>query len=154
MNESPCTTDPRVLLIAADDTFAHVYRDLAEALSEPKEGTMFGGAVEFFDTEGRQLAPVFGPDWRMAELQTGGNPADPAAVQRRLRRVIEHVAGYLRAHPEVVGSSPHNVEEVIAALPQLGGGSLQTDVAEMPQHIMATRGGLLHNAMHAAGWTH
>ncbi|WFE25986.1 hypothetical protein O7623_21845 [Solwaraspora sp. WMMD791] len=149
--DSGAGPDGRILLIAADDTFAHTYADLAELLAEPADGDKFGGAVEFFDTTGRRLAPIFDAQWQLTGLAPAGGPVDPAAVQQRLQAVRDHVEGFLLRHPEVAAQARLSVAEAVATLPQLGA-SLTDDIDLMPWHQHGNRGNFLHNAMHAAGW--
>ncbi|RKN47617.1 hypothetical protein [Micromonospora endolithica] len=145
--------DSRILLIASDNTFAHTYSDLAELLAEPAEGDRLGGAVEFFDSTGRRLAPVFDPQWTLVDLRPGDEPADPTAIQRRLRAVRDHVEWFLTTHPDVAERARLSVAEAVATLPPLGR-TLTEDIDLMPWHHEGSRGNFLHNAMHAAGWAH
>lgn len=144
--------DSRILLIASDNTFAHTYADLAELLAEPAEGDKLGGAVEFFDSTGRRLAPVFDPQWLLTDLRPSGDPVDPATVQQRLQAVRDHVEWFLTTYPDFAQRSRMSVDEAVASLPRLGATSLADDIDLMPWHHHGNRGNFLHNAMHAAGW--
>ncbi|GGM47236.1 hypothetical protein GCM10011608_34960 [Micromonospora sonchi] len=151
MSLVPAETDDRVLLIANDDTFAHTYLDFHQMLAEQSEGDELRGAVEFFDTAGRRLVPKFDPQWRLTDLRPSSEPADPAAVRRRLEAVRDHLERFLRANPELLASYRLDVAEAVGALPVLDG-TLTDAINEMPWHERSHRGNFLHNAMHAAGW--
>ncbi len=146
--------DNRILLIASDNTFAHTYLSLAELLAEPADGGKLGGAVEFFDGTGRRLAPVFDAQWLLTDLRPSGDPADPAALQRRLQAVRDHLEWFLTTYPDVAERSRMSVTEAIASLPRLGDAALADDLDLLPWHHQGNRGNFLHNAMHAAGWAH
>ncbi|MGW4461927.1 hypothetical protein [Micromonospora sp. NPDC004704] len=152
MPEVPTDTDQQILLLAADNTFAHLYADLAAVLAEPEQGDRFGGAVEFFHTDGRRLAPYFGVDWRLADLQPSAEPADPDELQRRLQAVFEHVERYLKDHPEFTDRFRISVEQLVDEMPAPTGGTLQDAIEALPWHMHGNKGNFLHNAMHAAGW--
>ncbi|GIJ27445.1 hypothetical protein Vqi01_26070 [Micromonospora qiuiae] len=153
MSLVPAETDGRILLIANDDTFAHTYLDLHQLLAEQSEGDELRGAVEFFDTTGRRLAPVLDAQWRLVDLRPSSEPADPAAVRRRLEAVRDHLERFLRANPELLAPYRLGVAEAVDALPLLDG-TLTDAIDEMPWHHRSHRGNFLHNAMHAAGWAH
>lgn len=154
MTNHPTLTERRILLVANDNTFTHVYPDLDEVLAEQEQGDRFDGAVEFFSPEGQRLVPFFGPDWRMVDLHPSGDPADPVPVQVRLRAVMEHVAAYLHAHPDVAERAGMTVDEAIATLPRIGDGSLADDVDELPWHMQTNKGSFVHNTLHLTGWAH
>ncbi|MEV4628100.1 hypothetical protein AB0J90_17635 [Micromonospora sp. NPDC049523] len=154
MSDVPTETDRRILLLAADNTFAHLYGDLGAVLAEPELGDRFGGAVEFFHTDGQRLAPYFGPDWRMADLQPSAEPADPDELQRRLQAVFEHLERYLKDHPELTDRYRTTVEQLVDEMPAPSGGTLQDAIDALPWHMHGNTGNFLHNAMHAAGWAH
>ncbi|MFY1635067.1 hypothetical protein ACN27F_17635 [Solwaraspora sp. WMMB335] len=150
----PVTSDDvPILVIASDDTFAHVYPSLAELLAEPGNGGKFGGAVEFFDGTGRRLAAVFDPEWHLIDLRACADPGDPVTLQRRLQAVRDHVEWYLRTYPDIVTRARLTIEQAVACLPQLGD-DLHDDIFGMPDHDKGDSGNFLHNAMHAAGWSH
>lgn len=98
-------TDGGILLIANDDTFAHTYPDLRRLLEEQAEGDPLRGAVEFFDFTGRRLVPGFDRQWCLTDLQPSSEPADPAAVQRRLQAVLDHLERFLKSDSES-GAAP------------------------------------------------
>ncbi|MFK3980689.1 hypothetical protein ACI2K4_09980 [Micromonospora sp. NPDC050397] len=154
MIHDPTLTRRRILLVANDNTFTHVYPDLAGVLAEQEQGDRFAGAVEFFDPEGQRLVPFFGPDWRMVELHPSGDAPDPVAVQVRLRAVVQHVAAYLHAHPDLAERAGMTVDEAVATLPRVGNGTLAEDLDELPWHVQTNKGGFVHNTLHAAGWAH
>ncbi|RIV40043.1 hypothetical protein [Micromonospora radicis] len=145
--------DGRILVIANDDTFAHTYPDLPRMLAEQSEGDPLRGAVEFFDTAGLRLVPLFDPQWQLVGLLPSSEPADPAAVLSRLRAVRDHLERFLRDNPDFAGQSRLDVTEAVAAVPVLDG-PLTDAVDKMPWHNHGSRGNFLHNAMHAAGWAH
>ncbi|MGC4806015.1 hypothetical protein [Micromonospora sp. DT233] len=145
-------TDRRILLIAANDTFCHVYTNPAELLTVGPDGEKLGGGVEFFDVTGHRLHPVFTADWRLEGLQTGTDPADPAAVRQRLKAVVNHLAQYVTAHPEVLTRFRISLDQALAQLPDLDGPDLAHDFDVLPDHLEHDSGNWLHNAMHAAGW--
>ena len=153
MSLVPAETDGRILLIANDDTFAHTYPDLKRMLSEQSEGDPLRGAVEFFDTAGRRLVPRFDQQWCLVDLEPSSEPANPAAVQCRLRAVRDHLERFLRANPEFVARFRLGVADAVDALPTLDG-TLADAIDRMPWHHHGNAGNFLHNAMHAAGWAH
>ncbi|MGX4655958.1 hypothetical protein ACWCHM_19915 [Micromonospora sp. SCSIO 07396] len=144
--------DRRIVLIAADDTFCHVYQDLSDLLSTADHGEKLAGAVEFFDVTGRRLHPVYSADWRLEALDAGTAPAQPEAVRQRLTAVLAHVAQYVRSHPDVLARSRITLEQALAQLPRLDGPDLPHDIGTLPDHLEHDTGNWLHNAMHAAGW--
>jgi hypothetical protein len=144
--------DRRILLIAANDTFCHVYQNLAELLAAVDHGEKLAGAVEFFDVTGRRLHPVFSAEWRLEDLQTGNDAPDPAAVRARLTVVVGHLAQYVSDHPDVLTRYRIGLEQALAQLPALAGPTLSDDFTALPNHLEHDSGNWLHNAMHAAGW--
>ncbi|MFC8845271.1 MULTISPECIES: hypothetical protein [unclassified Micromonospora] len=144
--------DQRILLIAVNDTFCHVYQNLADLLTVDDHGEKLGGAVEFFDAAGRRLHPRFAADWRLEDLPPGTDAADPDAVRSRLQAVVSHLARYVRDHPDVLTRSRLTVEQALAGLPALAGPTLSDDLDALPDHLEHDSGNWMHNAMHAAGW--
>ncbi|MCG5469013.1 hypothetical protein LADH09A_002914 [Micromonospora sp. LAH09] len=150
-----------IVAIAVDDTFAHVYPDVEQMI---KDG--FGdadsrrGALEFFSAAGDRLAPVFGPTWQLVDLRAGGVERDPDRLRRRLTAVVDHVAAYLREHPDDVEATGLTLDEAIAQLPRPAEQDLADVLALFPHRIddrtirPFSRGSYFHNALHAAGWTH
>ncbi|MFJ6199272.1 hypothetical protein [Micromonospora sp. NPDC092111] len=146
--------DRRILLIAADNSFCHVYRDLAELLDEPTYGDEFGGGAEFFDITGRRLTTVFTRDWHLVGLQPTAQLAEPETVRQRLKAVVAHLVQFIEQHPDSLGDSRVSVDEALADLPELDHPDLGEVIGALPVHVRGNSGNLLHNAMHAAGWTH
>lgn len=153
MNDVPCETDQRILLIAADNAFAHLYPNLGALLAEATEGDEFGGAIEFFHTDGRRLAPYFGHEWRLADLHPSAEPADPEELRRRLDAVFEHLERYLKDHPEFADRFRTTIEKLLAEVPAPGG-TLQAAVDAVPWHMHGNTGNPMHNLLHSAGWAH
>ncbi|AVT32776.1 MULTISPECIES: hypothetical protein [unclassified Plantactinospora] len=154
-------TEIEPIVIASDNSFAHAYGSVAEMLSEKDIGAKAQGGLEFFDKAGRRLAPVLSHAWELEGLVPTLEDPDPELVQGRLQAVVQHVGDYIRRHPETVADSGLTVDEAIAALPQLGGGTLAEDAAHFPGGDspsggvrLMTQGGWFHNSLHAAGWTH
>ncbi|MBM7075840.1 MULTISPECIES: hypothetical protein [Micromonospora] len=144
--------DRRILLIATNDTFCHVYQNLADLLSTADHGEKLAGAVEFFDVTGRRLHPVFSADWRLEALQAGTGPAVPDVVRQRLTAVIAHVTQYIHDHPDVLARSRISLERALSELPRLDDPDLSEIIGALPEHLEHDTGNWLHNAMHAAGW--
>jgi hypothetical protein len=82
------------------------------------------GPLEFFDLRGNRLAPVFTGDWTLEGLRTSGDPADPAAVQRRLCAVIEKIKTSVEQRLAEAEFPPGTLEEALDHLPDLNGRSL------------------------------
>ena len=97
--------------------------------------------------------PVFDPQWRLIDLRPSSEPADQAAVRRRLEAVWDHLERFLRAKPGAPGADRLDVAEAVDALPLLDG-TLTDAIDRMPWHHRSHRGNFLHNAMHAAGLAH
>ncbi|MFI9642994.1 hypothetical protein ACIG87_23565 [Micromonospora sp. NPDC051925] len=144
--------DRRILLIATNDTFCHVYQNLAELLATVDHDEKLAGAVEFFDATGRRLHPVFAAGWRLEALDAGAAPAQPQAVRQRLTAVVAHVAQYARSHPDVLARSRISLEQALAELPRLDGPELARDLDALPEHLEHDSGNWLHNLAHSAGW--
>ncbi|WP_229399997.1 hypothetical protein [Micromonospora okii] len=144
--------DRRILLIAANDTFCHVYQNFTELLSAVDHGEKLGGAIEFFDAAGRRLHPVFSAEWRLEGLHTGNDAADPAAVRQRLQVVVSHLARYVSDHPDVLTRYRISLNQALSQLPALNGPGLSDDFNALPDHLEHDTGNWMHNAMHAAGW--
>ncbi|TBL32020.1 hypothetical protein EYA84_20050 [Verrucosispora sp. SN26_14.1] len=145
-------TDPRIVLVAGDDTFCHVYRNLAELLDEQRHYDKLDGPVEFFDPTGRQLIPAFSQDWQLVELHPSHRPAAPEILRERFKAVLAHVEQFVRERPQVLGDHRIDVEEVLSDLPDCDAPNFTDVVDALPWHSHGHRGNLLHNAMHAAGW--
>jgi hypothetical protein len=160
-----------IVAIATDDTFAHTYPDL-RALREDSimaPDSDHRNDLEFFDTDGRRLLPVFGPTGILTALrEAAGNP-DPELLRRRLAAVLRHTENHLRTRPELTEPFGLTPEVAIAMLPRPETQSLAETLAAFPHrdqpHIRAAwwqprtlvhahSDGWFHNAMHAAGWAH
>ena len=153
--------DVQPIVIASDNSFAHAYPSVADMLSEKDIGAKAQGGLDFFDHAGRRLAPVFSPTWELERLAQTLDEPDPELVQGRLQAVVQHVADYIRRHPEVVAEFGMSAQQAIDALPQLGGDTLAADAAQFPgsqapsgEVGLMTSGNWFHNSLHAAGWTH
>jgi hypothetical protein len=144
--------DRRILLIATNDTFCHVYQNLADLLATADHGEKLAGAVEFFDVTGRRLYPVFSADWRLEALEAGTGPAVPDVVRQRLTTVVAHVTQYVHDHPDVLVRSRIPLERALSELPRLDDPDLSEVIGALPAHLEHDSGNWLHNAMHAAGW--
>jgi hypothetical protein len=157
-----------IVALATDDTFAHVYLRISDLLADDDIGSGPGersGAMEFFDGNGRALAPVFSPQWQIRRLRaTGARPA-PDELQRRLRRVVEHSRTYLRRHPDEAQRYGLDPAEAEALLPDLDGLDLRStiltfaatrDQGDVTGAALADEdsGGFWHNLRHRAGWNH
>ncbi|MBQ0994792.1 hypothetical protein KBX08_32560 [Micromonospora sp. H61] len=155
-------TITRVVAIASDDTFAHVYSNVRQMIEDG-----FGsadtrrGALEFFNAAGGQLVPVFGPAWQLVDLRDSRDAPDADRLRQRLAAVVDHVVAYLRMHPEFVKASGLTLDEAILQLPRPAEQDLAHVLALFPHHIdddktiqPLSQGGWFHNSLHAAGWTH
>ncbi len=151
---APTDTDGRIVLLAGDDTFCHVYRDIAELLDEPRYYDKLGGAVEFFDPTGRRLIPVFSADWQLVELHRSMQSATPEVLRGRFKAVMAHLERFVRHRPQVLGDDRVDVEQVLAGLPDCDAPDFADVVDALPRHVRGHAGNLLHNAVHAAGWSH
>ena len=154
--EAPEPTTVRVLAIATDDTWAHVYDSVALMLNERNIGVEHRGGMEFFDGSGRRLAPVFSPTWELQDLALTGDESGPCELLQRLHAVVRHAESYIRRHPERV-VRPGVPEAVLATFPRLSGRSLAEaleTVWEATQPRQSHSAGFFHNALHAAGWNH
>ncbi|MDG4808734.1 hypothetical protein O7634_18470 [Micromonospora sp. WMMD1120] len=168
MDESstPIVSAPRttttIVAIASDDTFAHVYSNVRQMIEDG-----FGaadtrrGALEFFNAAGGRLLPVFGPAWQLVELAESRDAPDAARLRQRLAAVIDHVAAYVGKHPEVVEASGLTLDEALGQLPRPAEQDLAQVLSRFPHQVddgntvrPLSSGSWLHNAMHAAGWTH
>jgi hypothetical protein len=147
-----------IIAIAGDDTWLHLYSDVRSLLGDTGVGANGGshGSIEFFDGEGRRLAPVFGPDWKLEDLQRSAEVLDPCHLRRRLYAVVRHVEGHLRRHPEILEPFRLTLEEAVAKLPRLPGPGLDDDLAVLWESLgrVGHSAGFFHNALHAGGWTH
>ncbi|MDG4782146.1 hypothetical protein O7614_21020 [Micromonospora sp. WMMD961] len=163
---STIVTAPRaingIVAIASDDTFAHAYPDVRQMIADGLGDTdTRRGALEFFDPAGARLVPVFGPAWQLVDLQDSGDDPDADRVRQRLTAVVDHVAAYLRKHPDVVEAAGLTLDEAISQLPRPAEQNLAKVLTLFPHRIddggtiqPFSRGGYFHNSLHAAGWTH
>jgi hypothetical protein len=144
-----------VVAIAADDSWAHVYPKVGELLGHRHDGDdVPAGPVEFFDGAGRRLGAVFGPDWVLVDLRPVTAIEDRTGLEERLHRVLRHVAAYLRAHPEALAALPDAPDDVLTEIDDLGSGDLETVLDRCFLSPDEHSAGWLHNALHAAGWSH
>lgn len=153
--------DVQPIVISTGNSFAHAYSSLADLLSEKDLGGSAHGGLEFFDRQGRRLTPVFSQTWELEGLVPTLDEPDPELVQGRLQAVVQHVADYIRRHPEAVAEFGLSVSEAIDGLPKLGGGTLAEDAAQFPGSEALSDGmqlmhsaGYWHNLLHAAGIDH
>ncbi|MGC5288923.1 hypothetical protein [Micromonospora sp. DT231] len=155
-------TITRVVAIAADDTFAHVYSNVRQMIEDGfGDADTRRGALEFFNAAGGQLVPVFGPAWQLVDLRDSRDAPDAARLRQRLAAVVDHVVAYLRKHPEFVKASGLTLDEALLQLPRPAEQDLAHVLALFPHHVGDDRtirpfsqGGWFHNSLHAAGWTH
>jgi hypothetical protein len=152
-----------VLAIANDNSWLHVYPDVATLLQDDDigAGDDARGGMEFFDRDARRLVPVFNPSWQLVDLAPAEDRPEPDRLNDRLRTVVDHVRNYLDGHQAAAaprlkrfGITP---AEAIARLPVLDGlkyaDSLSAFVAPV-QDEYEHNGDWMHNLLHRAGWTH
>src|SRR5256714_4928136 len=88
--------------IAGDDSWAHPFPDVSHLLDHgnaaPTQGPPRG--IEFFDTDGYRLAPVFDATWRLDGLARTTDPPGARAVRLRLRAVVAHGRYAIATHPD------------------------------------------------------
>ncbi|WFE53248.1 hypothetical protein [Micromonospora sp. WMMD1155] len=168
MDASPTTivttphTTTTIVAIASDDTYAHVYSDVRHMIEDGFGDTdTRRGPLEFFNAAGSQLVPVFGPTWQLVDLQDSRDAPDADRLRQRLAAVLDHVAAYLRKHPEFVEASGLTLDEALLQLPRPAEQDLAHVLALFPHDLddgktvqPLSRGGWFHNSLHAAGWTH
>jgi hypothetical protein len=171
------TADSRatIVAVAQDNTWAHVYVDTASLIADRhSSGAGATGPIDFFDSAGNRLLPLFTPGWSIQgltpEVLSDGQPPDCEAVRDRLRAVIAHVQAYVLERfdelvwPGVTRPSP-TAEAAIKTLQDLmadetlGGlvaafGALFGVVTPANVPVVQDRRGWWHNVLHASGWTH
>lgn len=153
-----------VLAIACDNSWLHVYDDVSTLLQDDDIGAKNDatGGMEFFDRDGRRLAPVFTSTWTLMDLAPTGEAPDPEAVRERMSLVVDHVRDYLERHGDAVegqlsrfGLTP---ADAIRHLPKIEGvkyvDSLGAFVAPAGVDGDEHDGDWFHNMMHRTGWTH
>ncbi len=113
----------RFFVISCDNDWVHVYDDVQSMIHATDLGTGFPGAVEFFDVEGRRLAPVFDGVWALSGLRHTGERANEARLQRRLQVVIRSLRATVDERLSK-GDLPYTRAQVLAALPTLNGEGL------------------------------
>ncbi|MEO3769247.1 hypothetical protein [Micromonospora sp. B9E7] len=94
-------------------------------------------------------------------LQDSGNEPEADRVRQRLTAMVDHVAAYLRKNPDLVEATGLMLDAAIAQLPRPAEQDLAKVLPLFP-HLVddggtirpLSQGGWLHNAFHAAGWTH
>jgi hypothetical protein len=156
-----------ILAIANDNTFAHAYASVADLLQDDDIGAGPGersGPLEFFDSTGHRLAPVFDTGWRLRDLTPTADRADAPAVQQRLAECVAHLGTFLARHPEEAAAHGLGVDEAIALLPRvdaapdlaasLAAFSAVRDDGVLPPAVAADSQGWFHNLRHRTGWTH
>ncbi|GAA0955704.1 hypothetical protein [Virgisporangium aurantiacum] len=156
--------DVNVLAIACDNTWLHVYDDVSTLLQDDDigVGNDAHGAMEFFDRDGRRLAPVFTHAWTLMDLAPTGEPPDPEELQGRMCAVVDHVRDYLDRHGDSAerqlsrfGLTP---AAAVRQLPKIEGmkyvDSLAAFVAPTSANGDEHNGDWFHNMLHRTGWTH
>jgi hypothetical protein len=109
-----------ILIIRGDDSGAHLYADKSQLLISTVPGPAEDpGAVEFFSTGGRRLAPVFNPRWQLIDLEQTSDKPQPELVLRRLRATVRNMRAYLRDNQDLVEKAGLKVEDGLALLPNL-----------------------------------
>jgi hypothetical protein len=123
-----------VIAISKDDRWAHAYEDEGSAVAETGLGRpgQDRADVEFFDGSGRSLTPEYGAEGRLTALRSSDAPADPDALQQRLRAVVAYAGEYLSQQPAEVGEALEHeglsADQARQQLPDLEGGSLAEDL--------------------------
>lgn len=156
MDDSDGVGTGRIVAIAHDDTWAHVYPTINVLRMHDDTESAPLGAMEFFDPAGARLACQFDPHWRLVALHPAGDP-DPGRLQGRARTVVRHLDDYLRKHPEVAKSIPNLPDDIGDRLRKLAESDLDTILVaiELPGQVRPLdSGGWFHNALHKAGWDH
>lgn len=156
MDDSGGAGTGRIVAIAHDDTWAHVYPTINVLRMHGDTENAPLGAMEFFDPAGARLASRFDPSWRLVGLQPAGDP-DPGRLHGRAQAVVRHLADYLQRHSEVARSIPNLPSDVGDRLRKLAESDLDAILVaiELPGQVRPLdSGGWFHNALHAAGWDH
>jgi hypothetical protein len=151
-----------VIVIARDDAWAHAYTDTSALVRDARANASNADTdtLEFFDSSGRRLEPVFSRRGYLKGLEASACAAEPAELSRRLSMVVDQVAAREGVAPQAA----------VTMLPKLAGRTLSEQFTEFSHHwyphpprhrwwlprtiVRADRGSFFHNALHAAGWTH
>lgn len=153
-----------LLAIARDNSVAHGYVDIEELLRSKTFLTRAG--VEFFDSSGRRLAPVFNATWQLVGLEPTADEPDPRGIQRRLVTMIQKVNLYVRNNPDVFADradarGTRGYADAGLVLPDVDGmdlaESLQaytTILGHAEEEPSKDPGGPLHNLFHVLGGRH
>jgi len=110
-------------VISCKNDWVHVYDSVPSMLDATDLGSGHPRAVEFFDVEGRRLAPVFDGSWVLAGLRHAGERADVALVQRRLRTVVQTLRATIDERLSK-STTPFTRAQALTALPKLNGEGL------------------------------
>lgn len=156
MDDADGVGTDRIVAIAHDDTWAHVYPTINVLRGHDDTESAPLGAMEFFDPAGARLAGQFDPQWRLVGLHPTGEP-DPERLQGRVQTVVRHLGAYLRKHPEAAKLIPNLPDDIDDRLRKLAESDLDTILAafELPANVRPLdSGGVFHNLAHAAGWDH
>jgi hypothetical protein len=152
-----------IVAITCDNSTAHGYINVDELLGSKGFPTPDVG-VEFFDSSGRRLAPVFDARWQLIGLQPTADEPDLRECQRRLSVMVEKVNSYVSDNPDVLTAPGREVRGDADAGPLLSGlrgmeltESLQAYAAiigHVQEYVSKDPGGPLHNLFHAMGGKH
>jgi hypothetical protein len=85
---------PPLIVVAhsSSGTRVHIYPDVP-ALLAAGPFTLGGvkSQLEFFDSQGYRLAPVFDKQWQLGDLQVTADSPDPTQVLKQLRAAVSDV---------------------------------------------------------------
>jgi hypothetical protein len=107
-------------VISCENDWVHVYDSVRSMLHATDLGSGHPGALEFFDVEGRRLAPVFDGVWALSGLRHTGERANEIRVQRRLRAVVQSLRATVDERLSKSETS-FTRAQVLASLPTLNG---------------------------------
>jgi hypothetical protein len=85
---APGPSEPRIIVIRADDTALHLYRSVTDMLRDADVAP--GGLLEFYDPNGGRLEPEY-KSWRIIDLRPTGDEVDQAVLVERFGNVLQHV---------------------------------------------------------------
>ncbi|TQS45032.1 hypothetical protein [Cryptosporangium phraense] len=153
------TSTETVFVIDVNDRFAHLFTSVPDLLGTHEKGHVEPPrGLDFFDQDGRRLAPVFDECWQLVGLVETNEEPDPQAIQARLAAVFAFLAEYTSGHPtEIADDYGLSVDEALGELPQLAGKSLSDSIAALGgvTHYPADAGteqkdpgNWFHNLMH------
>jgi len=111
-----------VLAIGSRNNFLHVYQDDQTLIADHEIGAGTGESrfpLEFFDSDGRQLAGEYDAQWRLLRLVPTAEPHNLNAVQHRVQKVIDHMRSYAVSHPDKVALLSMTADELLKSLPDL-----------------------------------